>query len=58
MMRKFRCDKCGREFDWPKAVQESRGEFWGFPCSETVYYSPCCEDYFTEITDEEEDDEG
>lgn len=56
MMRKFRCDKCGKEFDWPKAVQESRGEFWGVPCSETVYYSPCCEDDFTEITNKEDED--
>lgn len=52
--RRFVCDKCGKEFDWPKAVQEYRGEYWGVPSYETMYYSPCCEDDFTEITEEEE----
>ena len=58
--RKFRCDKCGKIFDWPKEVRESRGEYWGIPCWETMYYSPCCTDDFEEITDgepEEDEDE-
>lgn len=53
MIRRFRCEECGAIFDWPKAVEESRGEFWGIPCSETVYYSPCCEADFEEIEEEE-----
>lgn len=55
--RRFRCDRCGKIFDWPKAVQESRGEYWGIPCSETMYYSPCCTDDFEEIMNDEEENE-
>lgn len=61
----FKCFLCNRTFDSPIAVEESRGEFWGIPCSETMYYSPCCNDsafgyivdtdvYGTEICDGEE----
>lgn len=56
---RFRCE-CGAEFDEPKAVQESRGEFWGVPCWETMYHCPCCGDScFDEIdySEEEEQDE-
>lgn len=40
----LRCADCG----WIgysnelQAVEESRGEFWGIPCSETMYYCPKC----------------
>ena len=39
----YRCNACGEIFDelGCKAVEESRGEYWGIPCSETVYYE-CC----------------
>ena len=39
----FKCNDCGKVFHEPKAVQESRGEFWGAPCWETMYYCPHCE---------------
>ena len=55
MARAFVCRNCGKVFDWPIAVEESRGEYWGMPCSETVYYSPCCTDDFEEV---EIDDDG
>ena len=58
MMRiKYRCCKCG-EICGIHEVREPRGEFWGFPCSETVYYSDCCDDDFEEVDVEEveEDD--
>ena len=61
----FKCYICGCTFDEPNAVEESRGEFWGIPCTETMYYSPCCNDtafgyvkftdvYGTEICEDEE----
>lgn len=50
-----RCDKCGRLFDGRdcKKVEESRGEFWGFPAFETMWYSPCCTDDFHKLTEAE-----
>ena len=41
-MKTFKCLDCGRIFDSPKVVEESRGEFWGMPCTETMYYCPYC----------------
>ena len=52
----FRCYKCGRLFEEPKIVYEPRGEFWGVPCTETMYYSPCCTDDFEEVDEEEEEE--
>ena len=49
MARMFRCDKCGKLFDWPKVVDEYRGECWGVPAYEPTAYSPCCNDNFEEI---------
>lgn len=44
MMEK--CDKCKHVFDPEKAEQlsrlESRGEFWGAPCSEYITYGVIC----------------
>ena len=39
----FKCE-CGAMFEYPKEVEESRGEFWGIPCTETMYYCPECGD--------------
>lgn len=53
----YRCYNCGKTFSTPKIVYESRGEYWGIPCTETMYYSPCCGDEdFDEIKEDEEDD--
>lgn len=52
-IRAYVCE-CGAVFHEPKAVEESRGEFWGMPCSETMYYCPVCGD---DCFDEEEVDE-
>lgn len=56
--RYFKCENCGRIFteDEIKFVEESRGEFWGVPCTETMSYSPCCTDNFEELEEEPEDD--
>lgn len=49
----FRCE-CGAVFEHPKMVPESRGEFWGVPCWENMYYCPVCgDDCFDECDDEE-----
>ena len=39
---RFYCHECNKHFDFPKMVSESRGEFWGMACSETVAYCPHC----------------
>lgn len=52
----FKCE-CGHIFEEPKVVHESRGEFWGAPCWEKMYYCPHCgSDCFDEY-DEYEDEE-
>lgn len=54
---KYKCCKCGNIFDEDeiKIVYESRGEFWGFPCTEEMGYSPCCNEDFEEYEEEEEE---
>lgn len=45
------CEDCGwtGEPEELKRVEEPRGEFWGIPCSETMYYCPNCgSDFITE----------
>ena len=56
---KYRCNECGeicRE-DEIKVVEESRGEFWGFSCTERMHYSPCCMEGFEEAYEEDEEDD-
>ena len=56
---KYRCCECGEIFDEDeiKVVEEDRGEFWGMPCTETMYYSPCCMDDFDDAYEDDEEDE-
>lgn len=53
----FRCRKCGKLFDEcdVKVIDEYRGEFWGFPCYETLYLSPCCGSDFEDVDEIEEE---
>lgn len=51
------CLNCGNRFEHPKKIQEDRGEFWGVPCWETMYYSPCCEDDYDEEDEEDEEED-
>lgn len=53
----FKCCECGCIFEEPKSWQESRGEFWGIPCSETMYGCPNCEGDFEEVDADDNDDE-
>ena len=53
-MYRFRCCNCGKLFNHPKEVEESRGEFWGVPCFEKMYYSPCCDDDFEDAEEQTE----
>ena len=61
----IRCGNCGwiGESDELKVVYESRGEFWGIPCSERMCYCPSCgddylEDYNPEEPEDDEDESG
>lgn len=63
----YRCLECDAEFDEPVRFEESRGEFWGVPCSETMWGCPYChgeymteEEYKRDILgeDDEEESEG
>ena len=40
----YKCDCCGKLFETPKMIAESRGEYWGVPCYEKIAVSPCCEE--------------
>ena len=40
-----------------KAVDESRGEFWGMPAYETMYYCPECGSDCVDDYNEEEEEE-
>jgi hypothetical protein len=51
--KRFRCDKCGKFFDWPVFVKEYMGEFWGVPAYDEFPYSPCCHSDFTDLDDED-----
>lgn len=49
----LKCNDCGCEFENPKVVYESRGEFWGAPAYEAVGYCPNCgSDYYEEYDGE------
>ena len=60
----FKCNDCGTVFHSSefKVVEESRGEFWGAPAFERMYYCPGCgsedyEDLENFETEEDENDE-
>lgn len=64
---KYRCMECGKIFDQDELArwEESRGEFWGMPCTETMIGCPAChsgdyEEYDPEADEDEvgEDDDG
>ena len=55
----FKCYDCGHTFEEPKPVQEPRGEFWGMPCTETMYYCPYCgSDCFDECKEDEDEQDN
>lgn len=49
-----KCCNCGKLFEDEDAIREEepRGEYWGVPCTETMYYSPCCHDDFEDYIEE------
>ena len=62
MAKRYKCYECGEVFEEDdiilKEVWESRGEYWGVPCSEKMVYAYCphCgaeEDCFDELEEEE-----
>ena len=50
----FKCCECGYVFEDPKAWEESRGEYWGVPCTETMYGCPKCRGDYEEAKECEE----
>lgn len=57
---KHYCNHCHTWFDdyHVEAVEEGRGEYWGVPCTETVYYRYCpncgVDEYTGYLYDEED----
>jgi len=55
----YKCNDCAAVFDEDEIAtwQESRGEFWGFPCTETLSGCPHCFsgdiEEFNEVNDDE-----
>lgn len=58
-MIQYKCCLCGAEleFDDLKRIEESRGEFWGTPCYETIYVCPHCGSDDIEELEEYDDEE-
>lgn len=52
-MQICKCVECGHIFDEIESVsyEESRGEFWGSPCSETVSGCPLCKGDYEFVTE-------
>lgn len=44
------CEECGKKFFKPFVWEESRGEFWGEPCSEKMSGCPYCNGSYIEET--------
>lgn len=58
----YKCLDCGEVFEEEEAgtIRESRGEFWGEPCYESMMCCPYCHSMYLEETyeyDEEEEEE-
>lgn len=47
----YRCNECGNLFEEGEQARwsESRGEFWGTPCSEEMSGCPLCKGAYEEI---------
>lgn len=63
-MKKYRCNDCGRIFDEDEIAtwNESRGEFWGQPCYETMSGCPYChsgdlDEYDPDAIDDDEEED-
>ena len=46
----YKCYDCGNVFDDPDVWEESRGEYWGVSCSESVSGCPNCHGDYEEST--------
>jgi len=56
----YRCKDCGNIFDEDEVAKwdEDRGEFWGFPCSESMTGCPLCYGAYEEYRENEDEDEN
>lgn len=54
----YKCNDCDAIFENPKCVSEYRGEYWGAPAYEDMYYCPeCGSDDYEEYREEEDEEE-
>lgn len=55
---RYKCCECEAIFDEEDAgtIRESRGEFWGSPCYETLLVCPECRSDLIEEYEEEEEE--
>lgn len=51
----LKCLDCGKTFEEVATWEESRGEFWGFPCYERMAGCPYC--FSEDVIDEDEEEE-
>ena len=47
--KQYKCNECGYEFEEPRIVRESRGEYWGAPAYEDYPVCPACGGDFVEM---------
>lgn len=50
----FICDCCGRVFEEPVEIEDSRGECFGFPSYELMLGCPYCGGSYQELEEEDE----
>lgn len=53
----YKCLECGFEFEEPTTWRESRGEFWGAPCYESMRGCPRCKGEYDEVREGDDDDD-
>ncbi len=46
----YKCNRCGHVFECCDEWDESRGEYWGVPCSEKMSGCPLCHGDYEETT--------
>ena len=53
----YKCSCCGNTFEEPYEYTECMGEFWGSKAYDTFSVSPCCGEYYTEVSEDDDESE-